>query len=148
MVCFRQLCLAQLMLLKVTQIEFSRLQYVIQGLSPPLHFNLPTGSLRFMGFRYQIACSAGILLGQVNIKKHMMVYSSSHVRFGFGLIWWRVGVKKGKIFTLPPHPSFFIIFFFYFFYFFLLSLTPLVQISFFSQPSATFKIKVGGHNFC
>ena len=66
-----------------------------------------------MRFRYQIACSAGILLGQVNIKKHMMVYSSSHVWFGFDLIWWGVGVRKGKIFTPPPHLTPLFFFFFY-----------------------------------
>ena len=66
--------------------------------------------------------------------------------FDLDLVWFGGGWdwRKAKYSLSHSTP----LFFFFFFFFFLLSLTPLVQISFFSQPSATFKIKVGGHNFC
>ena len=76
-----------------------------------------------------LACSAGILLGQV------------HIISLWSFIWlamfdWESEEIGGGRGYLHPSPYFW------------LYLTPLVQISFPSQPSTAIKIKHGGYKFC
>ena len=53
------------------------------------------------------ACSAGFLLGRVNVKKLAIVYSTGHVWFGVKIWRWGIGSGKGVIFTAPPPPLYF-----------------------------------------
>ena len=76
-----------------------------------------------IAFDELVACSAGFLLGQVNVKKLANVYMT--------------GLVSLKIFTAPEPLSS---------PFFSLSLTTLVQISFSPQNFAAVKMKDESHN--
>ena len=76
------------------------------------------------------ACSAGVLLGRVNLRKLAIVYSTSHVWFGVRVDGEGKGAGKAYFSLSHPLPS----------PSFRPSLTLLVQISFSPQPFTAVKI--------
>ena len=72
--------------------------------------NKPKWSQQFTQWRdRKLACSAGVLLGWVNVKKHAIVCSTGHVWFGFRVNHGERGMRRGKNIHshTPPLSSFF-----------------------------------------
>ena len=78
---------------------FVRFFFFVSEPQSPSYLNLVTF--------YKLACSAGVLLGRVNVKKFAIIYSAHHVWFGDWGSGGRRGWGKAKrliIFTPPPRP--------------------------------------------
>ena len=85
----------------------------------------------------KLACSVGILLGQVNVRSSQLFTQPVMFDLEIEAAVGGGGRERCIIFAPPPHssPYFWPLF------------TPLAQISIFSQPCAAIKIKDGSYSF-